>query len=259
MIKQLIIFTFLVSALFANPLQSVDASFSQAVQTQLLEKLSSEHFSTLHKKNTYTLTKGWNQLTTPKDGVDVIKTFKNISEVKFVVTYDSKSKYWAGFTLDSTVLSDIKEMLLLKYLEPNVTFFALSSKDIHFNIESNQVNTICQQLMQTKGYGVLKDSGMSKDVALSDDKSINLQSRYRSHEFRGFYADTRVVLIYPKIKNPSKITQKYAPAEPTVAVQYAKEYENKKFFIYDYLEQNCYGGVFPSRKMPPLPVLRVLK
>jgi len=260
MIKKIIISTLLVSSLIANSLQGVDTSFSKSVQSELLSKLNSAHLiPSLHKTNTYTLYKGWNQLITPKDGIDVIKTFENISEVKFIVTYDSKSKYWAGFTLDSTVLKDIKEMILLKYLEPNITFFALSEKTIRLNIESATVNSVCQKLIDSKDYGVLRDSGLSQAAALSNDKSIDLNSRYRSHEYRGFYADTRVVLIYPKLKTSTEKTMKYAPAEPTIAMHYAKEYENKRFYVYDFLEKECYEGIFPSRRMPPLPVLRVVK
>ncbi|MEA2100105.1 MAG: hypothetical protein U9P72_08245 [Campylobacterota bacterium] len=254
----LIIYTLLVSALTANPLQSVDTSFSLGVQVQLLKKLDSVHSSTKHTKNTYTLTKGWSQLTAPKDGVDVIKTFQNIPEVKFIVTYDSKSKYWAGFTLDQTILKDIKEMLLLKYLESGVTFFVLSKRDMMIKIESSSVDKTCKKFMNDKKYNTLLDSGLSNSEKLSDNKDISINSRYSSHEYRGYYDDTRTLLIYPKSVKKAKLTQKYGPAEPMVMLNYSSEYENKKFYVYDFLERRCYEGKFPSKRMPPLPVLRVI-
>ena len=256
--KQLIIFTLLVSALFANSLQGVDASFSLDVQSKLLKEFNSALISPLHTKNAYTLKKGWNKLTTPKDGVDVIKTFKNISTVKFLVTYDSVSKYWAGFTLDQSALKDIKEMLLLKYLEPHVTFYALSSKDVMLKIESSHVNATCQKIIDDKRYDVLYDSGLTKEEQVSPDKSMSFNSRYRSHEYRGVYNDTRVALMYPKMGKKSKETLKYGPAEPMVMLKYNQFYADKEFFAYDYLDKKCYKGLFPSRKMPPLPVLQEL-
>lgn len=257
--KQLILFLLLLSGLLANSLQGLDASFSKDVQKQLLQKLSSEHFSSLHNKNTYTLSKGWNRLTTPKEGVDVIETFKNIPSVKLVILHDNVSNYWAGFTLDQDVLKDIKEMLLLKYLEPNVTFFVLSDRAMMLEIQSAQMNQTCQKILHDNQYEILHDSGLSKNKAQSKDKSISINSRYHSHEYRGIYNDTRVTMMYKKIAKTSKKILKYGPAEPMVMLNFAQEYANKKFFVYDYLEKKCYQGVFPSQKMPPLPVLKELK
>lgn len=257
--KQLTLFLLLVSTLLANPLQGVDASFSKDVQKQLLQKLNSEHSSPLYPKNRYTLSKGWNRLTTPKDGVDVIKTFQNIPEVKLVILHDNASKYWAGFTLYQEVLKDIKEMLLLKYLEPNVTFFVLSEKAMMFEIQSAKMSETCQEILHDNKYEMLHDSGLTKEKAQSEDKSISINSRYHSHEYRGFYNDTRVTLMYKKIAKTSKKILRYGPAEPMVMLNYAQEYANQKFFVYDYLEKKCYQGIFPSLKMPPLPVLQELK
>ncbi len=259
MLKHLILYISLVATLLANPLQEVDASFSKNVQSQLLKKLNSVDSSTLHNKNSYSITKGWNQLTTPKDGIDVIKTFENISTVKFVVTYDKESKYWAGFTLDQTILKDLKEMLLLKYLEPNVTFFVLATKNSYVRVKHATMNERCSKIIATERYNVLYDSGLTTENIKESKEPMIFSSRYHSHEYRGFYNDTRVALIYPKLKATSKATLKYGPAEPTVMFHYAKEYAQKKFFVYDYLEKNCYEGTFPSKKYPPLPVLTKLK
>jgi len=257
--KLLTLFILLLSTLLAKPLQGVDASFSKDVQKKLLQKFSSEHSSSLHKKHTYTLSKGWNKLTTPKDGVDVIKTFQNIPSVKLVIVHDNVSNYWAGFTLYQDVLKDIKEMLLLKYLEPSISFFVLSEKAVMLEIQSAQMNISCQKILHDNSYKILHDSGLTKEKTQSKDKSISINSRYHSHEYRGFYDDTRVTLIYKKIAKTSKKILKYGPAEPMVMLNYAKEYANQKFFVYDYLEKKCYQGIFPSQKMPPLPVLQELK
>ncbi len=257
--KHLVLFILLLQTLLANPLQEVDASFSTDVQSKLLKELNSVHSSKIHPQNSYRLTKGWNRLTTPKDGVDVIKTFENISTVKFVVTYDNESKYWAGFTLNQTILKDLKEMLLLKYLEPNVTFFVLALRNTRVNVKYASMNSRCSKIISTRRYNVLYDSGLTTENIKESKAPMIFSSRYHSHEYRGIYNDTRVALIYPKLKKSSKATLKYGPAEPTVMFHYAKEYAQKKFFVYDYLEKNCYEGTFPSKKYPPLPVLTKLK
>lgn len=257
--KQLTLFLLLLSTLLANSLQGVDASFSKNVQKQLLQKLHSEHTSTLHQKTIYRLTKGWNQLTTPKDGVDVIQTFQDIPEVKLVIIYDDVSHYWAGFTLDQSVLKDIKEMLLLRYLEPHKTFFILSNKAMMLEIKSATINLTCQHILDTHHYTVLEDSGLTQESAKSQDKRMSVKSRYHSHEYREYYDDSRVVLMYKKIVKTSKKILKYGPAEPMIMLNYGQEYANKKFFVYDYLEKKCYEGIFPSLKMPPFPVLKELK
>jgi len=254
--KYLLIVSLLVSTLFANHLQKVDTSFSKKVQKTLLNFLSSLENSKIHTKQTYILKKGWNQLTTPKNGIDVIKTFQDISEVKFVVTYDFKSKYWAGFTLQQDLLKDIREMLLLKYLEPNITFFILSDKDMMISVKSTKIDATCKSIMQQKDYSYILDSGLTKTKQQDISQNISINSRYSSHEYRGIYNDTRIILIYPKITKVSKKVLKYGPAEPMVMINYADNYADKYFYIYDYLEKRCYKGIFPSKKVPPLPTLQ---
>ena len=257
--KLLVLSTVLVASLFADTLQGVEASFSKATQGKLLEEFNSQNPLKSQQQNSYIIKKGWNRLISTSNGIDVIRTFENISAVKFVVTYDKASNYWAGFTLEQEVLKDIKEMLLLKYLEPNITFFVLSTRDIKVDIKSSIPNIVCSKLIDNKKYITLRDSGIDLGMATSKRGDIAIKSRYHSHEYRGIYNDTRVLLIYPKLKHTSKSLLKYGPAEPTVMINYAKEYQNKKFFVYDYLEKKCYEGYFPSKSFPPVPVLRVLK
>jgi len=243
----------------ASYLPSVEKSFSLKVQNKLLKKIKISHISNQKHKNIFIFKSGWNQQIAPKGGTDVIQTFKNTPEIKFVVTYDMKSKYWAGFTLDQSVLKDIKEMLFLRYLEEGVMFFVLSEGDLALKIKQTQINSKCSNLMSNKDYNVLYDTGLTTSEVKSEAYNISIRSRYSSHEYRGYYDDTRVVLIYPKLKVKSKDMLKYGPAEPMVMLHYAKEYQDKSYLVFDYLQKKCYKGVFPSNKMPPIPVLQELK
>jgi len=246
--------------LFANPLKGLDTHFSKQVQRQLKSSLNGSTLTQkIHNSDTYTIHKGWNSFITPKNGIDVIESFKNTPDVKFVVTYDFQSNYWAGFTLDQAVLKDIKEMLLLRSLEPHIAFFILSAKDMTLKIKSSKMNGICQKVFDDAQSAHIYDSGFTKEPTSSTLKDISINSRYASHTRRGFYDDTRVVLIYRQAKTKAKATQKYGPAEPMVMLHYAPIYENKRFYIYDYLEKKCYRGIFPSKRVPPFPVLEVVK
>lgn len=257
--KQFIFLLLFISMLPAKTLPEVSPSFGEKQQQQLLKKLTSLKKIKTHSSQTYMIHKGWNQFSTPKAGINIIQTFKNISDVTFIVTYDKISKYWAGFTLKQDVLKDLKEMLMLKYLEPNVSFFILSEKDLMLNVTSNRVNNTCKKYMKDKKYNFIEDSGIDNIPTYSSDNSIAVMPRYHSHFNRGFYDDTRIVLIYPNINTDKKAEKKYGPAEPFILVKYASEYKNRNFYIYDYLQEKCFKGVFPSRKMPPVPLLQELK
>jgi len=257
--KQIIFLLLFVSILPAKYLPKVSSSFGQKEQKQLLQHFNATTKISTHKSNNYMIKKGWNQFFTPKNGIDVIKTFEDISTIKFVLTYDRVSKLWAGFTLKQSVLKDIKEMLLLKYLEPNVTFYILSDRDIMIKIKYNTLNNICKKIVNDKRYDFIEDSGIDNKPTYSHDGSIGVMPRYHSQFDRGIYDDTRITLIYPKIKTDKNANKKYGPADPFILLKYAKEYENKAFYIYDYLQKKCSRGVFPSKKTPPVPLLQELK
>lgn len=257
--KQIILTLLFCSILPAKYLPEVTPLFGHKEQTQLLKQFNSTSTIKLNPSNKYIIKKGWNKFFTPKDGIDVIKTFQNISTIKFVLTYDRVSKLWAGFTLEQSMLVDIKKMLLLKYLEPNVTFFILSDRDVMLETKHSSINSICKKIMHDKKYNFIIDSGIDDKPTYAKDDSIAVMPRYRSHFTRGVYDDTRIVLIYPKIKTDKNASKKYGPAEPFILLKYAKEYENTKFYIYDYLQNRCSSGIFPSRKMPPSPFLKELK
>jgi len=257
--KQLIILLLFYSILPAKYLPEVNPYFGKKEQKQLLKKFNSTNKTAIHSSNTYMIKKGWNQFFTPKDGINVVSTFENISTIKFILTYDKVTKLWAGFTLKQSVLKDIKEMLLLKYLEPDITFFVLSDRDLMIKSKHNSVNSICKKIMNDKRFSFIEDSGVDDKPTYAKDSSIAVMPRYRSEFNRGVYDDTRIILIYPKIKADKNANHKYGPADPFILLKYAKEYENKPFYVYDYLQQKCSGGVFPSKKMPPQPLLKELK
>ncbi len=241
-------------ALFANTLQEVPHSFTPLEQKSLYKELSSS--PSLYTLKTYNLKKGWNRLITPKDGVDVQETFKDISKITYVTTYDTKSKSWAIMSNKEATLN----MLFLKYLEPNITFFVLAKKDAIIEIKSNTLNSTCKAFVDDESkYAYVMDSGIFKESTVSDDGNIALQSRYYSHHIRGIYDDTRVMLIYPKYKSDTKRGFKYGPANPKVAIKYPKVYEGKKFYLYDFKQEKCFMGIFPSMKIPPFAVLKEIK
>ncbi|PHS58794.1 MAG: hypothetical protein COB17_02280 [Sulfurimonas sp.] len=252
------VFTFLILSisLFASPLQKVSMSFSSSEKDLLLKEFLHSS-STLHTSNSYSLQKGWNKVNTPKNGLDTIKTFKKISKVKFVVTYDKFSKLWAMYTIDTIYPKD--NILFLKYLEPNITFFILATEDVEVQIKSKTISSACKKIMQNPKFDFLTDSGINKQATTSENKSISITSRYYSHNEIGVYDDTRVLLIYPKLKHTTKSSYKYGPGKPKVKLTFSKEYENKKFYIYDYKKQTCNIGMFPSLKIPPFPILREVK
>ena len=91
---------------------------------------------------------------------------------------------------------------------------------------------------------------------LSKNQSLSIKTRYLTHHEKGIYNDTRVMLIYPNINTKGKATYRYGPASPKIAMKYAKEYEEKEFYIYDYKMRKCFKGYFPSMRIPPYPTLK---
>ena len=256
--KNLLLLLLINLSLLAESLPEVGPSFSKTAQTKLFTLIQKQTL-VMNQTLLYKIHKGWNSFRSGKDGIDVIKTFKDLPSVKFVVTYDLKSNYWAGFTLKQELLKDIKEMLLLRSLEPNIHFFLLSDKDMELRVSTQEPSGQCLLLRDDSRFQSLQSSGLDIKPAEKRKDIISIKSRYHSHEYRGYYDDTRVILFYPKINLKNKKRAHYGPAEPLVYLDYAKEYEDKTFYIYDYLMQKCYQGVFPSKKMPPFPALQILE
>ncbi len=223
---------------------------------------STKDYSTKgYTKTTYELKKGWNYLPSAKDGVDIQKSFKNNKEVEFVYVYDKASQAWAGYSPNEKLMDKIvsTRILYLKYIEPNIGFYAYALKDTRVDIKNTSIAKSCQEKIDA-GYSVITASGIDKEVVYNKEKNIGIKSRYSSHYKRGVYDDTRVLLIYSKTdkKSNTKLL-KYGPASPRVMLHYTKEYQEKHFFIYDYLNKGCYEGILPSMKIPPFSSLKKLK
>jgi len=253
-IKKLLLLIVTVTLSFANSLQNLAETLSPTEKATLLKEFSKAS-DKLYTDSSYELKKGWNSFTTPKDGIDIVKTFHDASKIKYVLTYYPKGKLWAIYAPHKS----FRNMLFLKYLEPHITFFILAKKDTTVEIKSNHLNGICKSINKnTKKYASVTDSGIQRDYTLSSDAKILLQSRYYSHHDRGIYNDTRVTLIYPKIESDTKKMFKYGPANPKIALKFPKAYEGKPFYVYDYKQKKCFKGYFPSERIPPFPMLREL-
>jgi hypothetical protein len=100
-----------------------------------------------------------------------------------------------------------------------------------------------------------------KDSDTKDEKiGMALRTLYQSHYRRGVYSDTRVELFYPKdVKVNKNLKPKvYGAIEPRFRSEYPQEYQEVSFYVADYFEKECYEGVFPSKRIPPFPILKKL-
>jgi len=236
--------------IFANSLQNINNTFSLSERKTLLQTVHK-----LHINNSLTIYKGWNVLKAPKKGIDVKKTFYNLDDVSIVAVYDNISKKWA--LLSKYKIQNDENILRLKYIEDGVVYFVLSKKKFQLNIKHKDVNLQCKKLIDSKKYNLLQSSAM---LGKTNGDGVDFTSRYISNYERGSYDDTRVLLLYPKLKLSTKDKKyKYGPANPKVAFLFTKDYEGKDFYVYDYKFSKCYYGVFPSMKIPPFPMLREIK
>jgi len=252
--KKLIIFLAFFSLSYASTV-SLEKVFSKEQQTFFLAFLQKQK-QKIYNQAEYQLQIGWNRLLTPKDGINIKETF-NDSSVLYVVVFDEVSKKWA---LYSPLMQDTKEYLDLFYIEPYHNFFVYMKEKKSLPIKSNYINMACKRELKKNSYLSLLDSGISKKAVIAKDASISISSRYYSHHEKGIYNDTRVMLIYPKLVDiQTKSIYQYGPAQPTVLLKFAKEYEGRKFFIYDFKDKTCYKGYFPSHKIPPFPILQIYK
>ena len=219
--------------------------------------------STPYKDEIYTLKKGWNTLTSHKDGVDILKTFgTHTKSIAFVYTYEPRSELWAGYSPQKELMQQIlsTRLLGLKSVEPLQNLYVYALQEAQIKIESIRPNETCQKLLaDTQKYAFLVDSGLDAKEVSNKENTMSLRSRYGAHFMRGIYDDTRVMLIYPKIKIQSKKRMNYGPVVPKVALGFAKEYEGMDFYMFDYKDQECYQGVFPSIQRPPVPALKKLE
>ena len=239
---------------------SLQSSLCKTTGYVLLNNNKANFSAPLHHSNIYRIKRGWNYFSTPKDGVDVEKTFK---DVEFVYVYDKRSATWAGYSPKADLMKKITDtrILRLKYIEPNRAFYVLATKSQKVDIISKLPNAQCQALMKNKNFELLYDSGVDDAFTFNASKSVGLRSRYRSHTRKGVYNDSRVLIIIPKIKklSPNKKYKKYGPAIPKMMVHFNEAYRDQIFYAYDFLEESCRKGVFPSQRVPPAPVMKKVK
>lgn len=240
--------------------ESVDLNnLSCGDSTYLLINNDSISYKTeAYTKDSYSLKRGWNYLSSHVDGVDIEKTFENTNGVEFVYVYDRVTQAWAGHSPLKYLqdMIDKKRILSLKKIEPNIGFYVYSTKHIKVDIKSVEVNLSCSNFINNDKYNTLLDSGINREFSYNNNKNMALKSRYLSHYKRGVYDDTRVVLIYPKLDTGLKRILKYGPAKPKTEIEYSKEYEGLKFYMFDYIDEKCYQGIFPSMKIPPFASLQ---
>lgn len=214
----------------------------------------------LYTKTSYTLQRGWNFVHAPKDGVDVAKTFSNPS-VLFVYIYDAKTPAWAGYSANQSYRDMMQNVRILdlRYIEPSLGFYVYANKKITLPIVSTLRPKSCQKILESGDYKMLAHSAFKN--AKAQDRGMSLITIYQSHYRRGLYTDTRVELFYPKdIKIKKEETPLvYGTIEPRFRAEYAKEYQEQKFYVADYFTKNCYEGIFPSKKIPPFPILKKLQ
>lgn len=212
----------------------------------------------LHLSNSYQLHKGWNLLQTPKDGIDVVLSFKEKNFIEAVFSYDHPNSRWACYT-PSKIVTCKDDFLHLRYIEPHVSLYIKASKTQNIEVTNTEVSEECSKKIQDDNFSTLKNSALDVEKSSDKEQSISVFSMYKSHYRKGIYNDSRILLIYPKKKSASKDTRVYGTANPRMQIEYSKSYENEKFYVYDYFQKKCFMGIFPSKKIPPFPVLKELK
>lgn len=200
------------------------------------------------------LKKGKNTIVNNFGSIDVEKTFKS-DVIQKVEVYDDISKRYAVYPFD---IKD-QNILDLKAIENKVKYIVYAIKDISIKLHFSDISKSCKKFIQDNSYNVIYDSGIDKSYTMNKKDSISISSRYYSNQYIKQYTDTNVALIYPKLKKTTKMNYKYGPAEPKVYIKFSKEYEGKVFYIYDYLLDSCYKGIFPSPQVPPFSLLRKVK
>jgi hypothetical protein len=242
----------------SKPTDKLDDSKCKSKGYILVNNNDYKYKTLLHPKNYYNVKKGWNYFTTPKDGVDVARTF---SDAEFVYVYDPRSQAWAGYSPKKDLMEKIRStrILELKYIEPKRGFYVLSDKAMRVGVMSKLPSKQCQKIMQNKNFDVIYDSGIDPEFSYNAIKSIALKSRNYSHTRKGVYNDSRIAIMTPKVKlSKDKKVYKYGPAIPRMMIHFNKAYQERDFYAYDFLEESCVKGYFPSKQKPPASVLKKL-
>ena len=213
-----------------------------------------------YKKNYYEIKKGWNYLPSHENGLKIRDTFKS-KDIEFVYTYDKSTQAWAGYSPYIYIqdLINTTRILTLKKIEPAKGFYVYAKKDTKVEIVSVEVNETCKKKMQESRYKFLLNSGQKKIFTNDENEKVAFKSRYMSHYKSGIYDESRLMIIYPKLDKKSAKVMNYGPAQPKSHIRFVKEHEGKEFFIFDFKDEKCYKGVFPSKLIPPFSSLQELK
>lgn len=249
--SKFILFSFFL--LFTKPFEGFCEELSLVTLNKLLQTPSLE-IST-PKQQSYKIKKGWNTLKSPQEGIDIIKTFQSHSEISLVALYDQELHTWALYSPKNKKIIGVEKYLFLESLGASKIFFVQSEQKSSIDIKSKIVPLSCQKYQKNRRYATLLSE---RTMQYAQDKSIGVSPRYSNNFHRGYYNDSRILLIYPKVVTQSKALQSYGPAVPYIAIKYANEYAQKEFFVFDYMEEKCYRGFFPSKKIPPFARLQEL-
>ncbi len=203
----------------------------------------------------YRLKKGWNTLIVPDDGIDIVTTFTQ-ADINDLFYYDAERNLLTLYRADAIGMS-VPGHLRLEALEPGDEFSVYAQRDAIITIVPSAITGICLSYADDPGYMYIAASG-KKESSRESGTSMELTSRYLPYQKKGFYRDSRVTLIYPKLSTAGVATLRYGPANPRILINYAKAYENRTFYLYDHFQKRCFTGIFPSQKVPPFSDLRAL-
>jgi len=214
-------------------------------------------FALLHAapSSQYHLKKGWNTLCVPTDGIDIVATFLH-TDIETLYHYDAERNLLALYRADA-IGASVPGHLLLETLEPGEEFSLFTATAATIDIVPSGLTGTCLAYANTSDY-LQHIEALSGKEAVNASGDIKLVSRYLPYQKRGFYRDSRVTLIYPKLPYAGDATFRYGPANPRILIDYAKAYENRMFYLYDHFQKRCFTGIFPSQKVPPFSDLRPL-
>ena len=225
--------------------------FFKKEQKEALLHLFSNRPNVLEVKKPFRYEKGWNIFTSPKEGIDIPRTFRNKTGM-LVATYEPLTKVWAVFPKPKG-----KNEIFLDSIEGGVVFFVLTKDAGEIQLKSIPIAKPCSDIFHSDVYETLQDSGIDKSFAKNEKGTFFAESRYYAKHQKGVYQDTRIVVGIPKIEaKPTKYLYKYGPAIPKSYFLFTKEYEGKFFYVFSYHDKKCYKGIFPSQKIPPFPFLK---
>lgn len=245
-------FTIAVSSLQASRLQKIQPRFEKRQKEELLQ-LFYKTKKQLYTSSTISYKKGWNLFISPKEGIDIPRSFQNAKGLE-IVTFDPVSKVWAVFPNDKKKENE----LYLESIEGGIPFFILAKKDGLVKLFPIKIINPCRNIFKNSYYETIEASGFNEGFVTNSNETFYAKSRYLTQHEKGTYKDTRILIAIPKIHDAkaAKHLYKYGPAVPKSYFLFTKEYEGKFFYLFNYHDKKCYKGIFPSERIPPFPFLK---